>query len=80
MTGWQMLAIQGAIFIVAAGGILFFSLLALRAAGPALNRGRRPASRALFGFAVLACIGGILASAAAGFLAIAYLLYIATQP
>lgn len=79
MTGWQMLIGQGIIFLLAAGGILLFSILMLRFAGPALSRTRSGVSRAAYAFAALACLAGIVASAAAGFLGIAYLLYIAQQ-
>lgn len=77
MTGWQILLGQTAIFLLAVAGIVLFSILALRFGGPALNRTRTARSRAIYGLAAGACLAGIVASAACGFLGIAYLLYIA---
>lgn len=79
MNGAQMLAGQAVIFLIAIGGIVLFSMLMLRFAGPALNRGRAAPARLAYAAASLLCLIGIVASAAGGFLAIAYLLYTA-QP
>ena len=74
-----MLLAQAAIYLLALGGIVLCSILALRFAGPALNRTRTPAERMAYALATLASIAGIAASAATGFLGVAALLYIAQQ-
>jgi hypothetical protein len=79
MSGWQMILVQAAIFLIAVGGIGLFTLLTLRFAGPAMNRNRAPASRALHGLAAAACVCGIVASAALGFGGLAAVLYIAQR-
>ncbi len=68
---------QAMIFILALGGIGLFSILALRAAGPAFSRARPPMARLRAGAATLACIAGVIGSAAAGFWGIGWLMYLA---
>jgi hypothetical protein len=74
-----MLLAQAAIYLVALGGIVFFSFLMLRFAGPALNRTRPRGERLVYGLAALASLAGVAASAAAGFMGVAALLYIAQR-
>jgi hypothetical protein len=74
-----MLLAQAAIYLLALGGIVLCSILALRFAGPALNPTRTRAQRIGYALAALASLAGVVASAAAGFLGIAALLYIAQR-
>jgi len=70
---------QALVFLLALAGVVFFSLQALRFAGPALNANRRPKDRAANAAASLACLAGIVASAAGGFYGVGALLYISAR-
>ncbi|MBL8548658.1 MAG: hypothetical protein JNJ73_01640 [Hyphomonadaceae bacterium] len=79
MSGWQMILAQTAIFIAAVGAIVWFSVLTLRFAGPAMSRARVWRSRAWHGLIAALCLAGIVISAALGFVGLAGVQYIALK-
>lgn len=70
---------QTLLYMLALAGVVAGSLGAIYFAGGALNPARPAELRRRRGLLAALCVGGIVASAAAGFVAIPALLYLASQ-
>jgi hypothetical protein len=68
---------QTLLYMLAVGGIVAGSLGALFFAGGAMNQARPPEMRRRRGLLAALCVCGIVASAAAGFVGVPMILYLA---
>lgn len=74
-----LLAGAFAIFLAAVAGVMLMSIMALRQAGMALNPRRPTGQRRVRGVLAALCGIGVVASAVAGYVGIAALMYYAQQ-
>lgn len=75
MNGLMLMGLATLVFLVAAAAIVLCAIGALRFIGAALNKNRPPAQRQLRAVLAALCLFGMVASAGAGFLGIASLMF-----